>query len=159
VPITAHSSNNRFLPTTPSSNNGNSTFDHNALTSSPVDFDAFCSNNTLLKDFLHDSAPLPTDVQQYIWCVTSAVQKFYIQKSILTETVRAQGEALGKRKVTTGKRISIKDDQLLSTPDVLAKIVATHNTTKAKTKKRPKNLPLLLRVPSTLIFLLTLSCK
>jgi hypothetical protein len=96
MPITPHLSG--LLPTTPSSSNSNSTFDSNALTSSPVDFTTFRSNNMVLKTLLRDSAPLPPDVQQYIRCVTSAAEKIYVKTSILEEQVQAQGEALGKRK-------------------------------------------------------------
>ena len=66
---------------------------------------------------LQSSTPFPLEVQQYIRCVTSTAEKFYVQKSILAEQVQAQGKALAKQKeVTTAKRVAITDERLLSAP-------------------------------------------
>src|SRR5277367_489024 len=109
-------------------------FDLNALTSSPVDFLALRSNNSTLHTLLRDSAPLrPSDAKQYIRCVTSAAEKLYAQNSLLNEQVRQQSEALAERKqVATGKRVPLRNERLLSTPDVYQKVLASDNATKAK---------------------------
>jgi hypothetical protein len=113
-------------------------FDLNALTSSPVDFLALRSKNSTLHTLLRDSAPLlQSDAKQYIRCVTSATEKLYAQNSLLNEQVRQQSEALAKRKqVATGKRVALRNERLLSTPDVYQKVLASDNATKAKKPRK-----------------------
>lgn len=113
-------------------------FDLDALTSSPVDFLALRSNNSTLHTLLRDFAPgLPSEAKQYIRCITSAAEKLYAQNSLLNEQVRQQSEALGKRKeVANGKRIALRNERLLSTPDVYQKVLAADNATKAKKSRK-----------------------
>jgi len=123
-----------LIPTTPHATDKLvRTFNSNDLTSSPTDFFTFRSNNSLFNASLRNSETVPSDVQQYDQHLTSTAEKLYAQNSILTEEVRKQSEALAKRReVTTGKRIAIRDERLLSTPDVYNKILAADNATKAK---------------------------
>jgi len=109
-------------------------FDHNALTSSPMDFLTLRSNNSTLHTLLRESAPhLPSDAKQYIRCIASAAEKLYAQNSVLNEQVHQQSEALAKRKdAATGKRVALRNERLLSTPDVYQKVLAADNATKAK---------------------------
>ena len=110
------------------------------ISSSPLDSEALHAANNVLKQALQSGNPLKTPERSYVVRLTKAAERLRAQVSILeTENKELKGVVKVRREATRGRQLVLKDQLVLTRPELLEKLAALENEDKKGRGKRKHN--------------------
>jgi hypothetical protein len=134
-PIVNESPQNR-IPTTPATPLSSSIFDTSLVNSSPPDAALLHSTNIALNDLISSQTPLKTPERCFIPCLAKTAERLLAEMYILQRENEDLRKVLStRREQTTGRRIALKD-QLVLTTEVLHNAVAAIEEEQEKRKQK-----------------------
>ena len=111
-------------------------FNSSLLTSSPLNTEAFRRTASALRAEVQQKKVLATPVRQLIPRLTTATERLHAENSILKTRLKAATDVLAARKEQKkGTRVTLKDQLLLTTDEVIAAVERLAEEKKKRVKK------------------------